>query len=72
MRGRIAAGGEVRVTEADRFPTTRYARSGDVGIAYQVVGRGPIDVLIVPGEWSLFSSTSDAEQRSAPAVTARE
>ena len=33
----------------DRLPTTRYARSGDAGIAYQVLGRGPQDVLIVPG-----------------------
>ena len=30
-------------------PTTRYARSGDVSIAYQVVGEGPIDVVLVPG-----------------------
>ena len=29
-------------------PETRYARSGDVHIAYQVVGDGPIDLLWVP------------------------
>jgi class 3 adenylate cyclase len=29
-------------------PTTRYARSGDIHIAYQVVGDGPIDLLYVP------------------------
>lgn len=29
-------------------PETRYARSGDVHIAYQVVGDGPIDVIWVP------------------------
>lgn len=29
-------------------PETRYAKSGDLGIAYQVVGRGPIDVVLVP------------------------
>jgi len=28
---------------------TRYARSGDVHIAYQVVGQGPIDLVYVPG-----------------------
>lgn len=28
---------------------TRYARSGDVHIAYQVVGQGPIDLVFVPG-----------------------
>ncbi|HEY7002855.1 MAG TPA: adenylate/guanylate cyclase domain-containing protein [Gaiellaceae bacterium] len=28
---------------------TRYARSGDVNIAYQVVGEGPFDLVFVPG-----------------------
>src|SRR5262245_49140137 len=28
---------------------TRYARSGDVSIAYQVVGEGPFDTVFVPG-----------------------
>ena len=30
-------------------PTTRYAKSGDVHIAYQVVGEGPLDLVLVPG-----------------------
>jgi pimeloyl-ACP methyl ester carboxylesterase len=30
-------------------PETRYARSGDLRIAYQVVGEGPIDLVLVPG-----------------------
>ncbi len=30
-------------------PTTRYARSGDASIAYQVVGDGPLDLLFVTG-----------------------
>jgi pimeloyl-ACP methyl ester carboxylesterase len=30
-------------------PETRYARSGDVVIAYQVLGEGPFDVVFVPG-----------------------
>jgi pimeloyl-ACP methyl ester carboxylesterase len=30
-------------------PETRYARSGDVHIAYQVVGEGPFDLVFVPG-----------------------
>jgi class 3 adenylate cyclase len=30
-------------------PETRYAKSGDVHIAYQVVGEGPIDLVLVPG-----------------------
>jgi pimeloyl-ACP methyl ester carboxylesterase len=29
--------------------STRYARSGELNIAYQVVGDGPFDVIYVPG-----------------------
>jgi hypothetical protein len=32
-----------------RRPETRFAKSGDVHIAYQVVGEGPIDLVYVPG-----------------------
>lgn len=31
------------------MPTTRYAHSGDVNIAYQVTGDGPRDLVYVPG-----------------------
>jgi pimeloyl-ACP methyl ester carboxylesterase len=31
------------------LPETRYAKSGDVHIAYQVIGNGPIDLVFVPG-----------------------
>jgi class 3 adenylate cyclase len=30
-------------------PQTRYARSGELSIAYQVIGDGPRDIVIVPG-----------------------
>jgi hypothetical protein len=30
-------------------PETRYAKSGDIRIAYQVVGQGSIDLVFVPG-----------------------
>jgi pimeloyl-ACP methyl ester carboxylesterase/DNA-binding CsgD family transcriptional regulator len=30
-------------------PDTRYARSGDLNIAYQVFGEGPVDLVLVPG-----------------------
>jgi class 3 adenylate cyclase len=30
-------------------PDTRYAKSGDVNIAYQVLGDGPVDLVYVPG-----------------------
>lgn len=32
-----------------QLPETRYARSGNVSIAYQVMGDGPIDLIIIPG-----------------------
>ena len=34
------------------IPKTRYARSGNVSIAYQVVGDGPLDIVMVPGALS--------------------
>ena len=30
-------------------PKTRYAKSGDVHIAYQVLGEGPFDLVLIPG-----------------------
>jgi len=30
-------------------PQTRYAKSGDINIAFQVVGEGPLDLVYVPG-----------------------
>jgi hypothetical protein len=30
-------------------PDVSYARSGDVAIAYQVVGSGPVDIVFVRG-----------------------
>jgi pimeloyl-ACP methyl ester carboxylesterase len=31
------------------LPETRYALSGDVNIAYQTMGDGPVDIIMVPG-----------------------
>jgi class 3 adenylate cyclase len=31
------------------LPTTRYAASGDVNIAYQIIGDAPLDIVLVPG-----------------------
>jgi pimeloyl-ACP methyl ester carboxylesterase/DNA-binding CsgD family transcriptional regulator len=31
------------------LPETRYAKSGEVRIAYQIVGQGPLDLVFVPG-----------------------
>ena len=33
----------------DSVPATRYARSGDLNIAYQAFGTGPVDLVMVPG-----------------------
>lgn len=34
------------------MPDIRFARSGDVDVAYQVVGDGPVDLVYVLGAWS--------------------
>src|SRR5438477_12013166 len=56
-------------------PETRYAKSGDVHIAYQVVGSGRFDLVYVPGfvsnmdlqwempEWARFYSRLTAFSR---------
>src|SRR5919109_3152841 len=36
-------------TSGVEAPQTRFARSGDVSIAYQVVGDGPLDLVLVHG-----------------------
>jgi hypothetical protein len=42
------------------MPETRYARSGDVMVAYQVLGEGPFDVVYVPGAVSHVELQWDA------------
>jgi pimeloyl-ACP methyl ester carboxylesterase len=37
---------------ADTEPAIRYARSGDVHVAYQVVGDGPVDIVWVEGSFT--------------------
>ncbi len=39
----------VRLRVKGMQPETQYAKSGDVHVAYQVLGDGPIDLVIVPG-----------------------
>lgn len=41
----VAGGAPRRVP----MPDTRYARNGEISIAYQVLGKGPIDVVLVNG-----------------------
>ena len=45
-----APGGDrAAATERRAGPVVRYARSGRVSVAYQVVGSGPVDLVLVPG-----------------------
>jgi pimeloyl-ACP methyl ester carboxylesterase len=46
-------------------PETRYAKSGDVHIAYQVLGAGPIDLVFVPGFVSNVEATWEQPGRAA-------
>src|SRR5713101_9254691 len=41
--------GYVSVTGVRVRPETRYAKSGSVSVAYQVIGDGPVDLVLVPG-----------------------
>lgn len=50
-------------------PQTRYAKSGDVRIAYQITGSGPVDLVWAPGvmshldlDWDLPAKTRFIEQ----------
>ena len=43
----------------EQQPTTRYARSGSVSIAYQVIGDGPRDLVFVSGWVSHLESGWD-------------
>src|SRR6185437_1596943 len=43
------ADGSCYTEHAMARPETRYARSGDVHIAYQVVGEGAVDIVFVQG-----------------------
>jgi pimeloyl-ACP methyl ester carboxylesterase len=45
----LLAGDRQNLAVAMEAPETRYARSGDYSIAYQVVGQGDLDLVYVPG-----------------------
>ena len=45
------------------IPDIHYALSGDVAIAYQVLGDGPIDVVFVPFFGNIRGSGSSREER---------
>src|SRR5262245_5803242 len=47
------------------IPTTRYVRSDDVHVAYQVIGDGPFDLLWVPGYVSHVEAAWHSPQHAA-------
>jgi len=55
----------MRDTPRVDLPETRYARSGNVSIAYQVHGQGPFDLVVVPGFISNVELTWDDEEAAA-------
>ena len=52
------------------LPNTRYALSGDVNIAFQVMGDGPIDVIMVPRGLSLHASSFCTSSPDIPSFCA--
>ena len=49
-------------------PRVRYARRGDLHVAYAVIGDGPIDVVFIPGFVSNLNRTLDPEQWATAAT----
>lgn len=47
-------------------PETRYARLGEDRIAYQVVGEGPVDLVLSRGTFSTLDATWSLPETSAP------
>jgi hypothetical protein len=41
------------------MPVTRYAKSGEVHVTYQVFGSGPVDLVVVPDFVSLIENYWD-------------
>ena len=62
-RPHLAKGIEVRYTHA-MLPKTKYARSGDVRIAYQITGDGPNDLVWAPGTMSHLDLDWELPQRA--------
>ena len=59
MPGRLAVQAAVGETLRVRLPEVSYARSGDVAIAYQVIGNGALDLVFVRGVTGDLLSTWD-------------
>jgi class 3 adenylate cyclase/pimeloyl-ACP methyl ester carboxylesterase len=61
----VALASSVKDTVGVEVPETLYAHSGDVSVAYQVVGDGPFDLVYVPGSVSNVELIWDDEVRAA-------
>jgi class 3 adenylate cyclase/pimeloyl-ACP methyl ester carboxylesterase len=46
-------------------PETRYAKTGDLHIAYQVIGDGPVDIVFVPEFWHTIEVQWDQPELAA-------
>ena len=57
--GRTARTSVVECAVVADVPGIRYAASGDVSIAYQIIGHGPIDLVRVPGMLNHIETTWD-------------
>ena len=59
-----------RATEAKtgdvELPETHYARSGDLSIAYQVIGKGPPDLIYIPSGFHHVELVAGQPDRSVP------
>jgi pimeloyl-ACP methyl ester carboxylesterase len=49
LAGLLSALGIQSASEVAPIPVTRYAQSGDINIAYQVFGAGPVNLVVTPG-----------------------
>jgi hypothetical protein len=52
-------------------PEVRYAKSGDVNIAYQIVGGGPFDLVVVLGAVSHLEVWWEEEERASSLIAWR-
>jgi hypothetical protein len=54
-------------------PVVKYTKTGDFNIAYQVLGDGPVDLLLLPGwithlelQWIGFRDRGSFEMKGVP------
>jgi len=56
---RVPAGADLRALYISEI---RYAKSGEVNIAYEIRGDGPFDLVFVPGWWSHLESARASDE----------